>query len=1118
MAKLPWKPWHEVVKLRDDLRSHELPMHMFAADLYEVMMQSGKRPIYEKPENFFALTFPTYNLRHLVRDVVLRLAGKNDKAVRQLELTYGGGKTHTLITLRHIVNDPKNLPDLPAVAEFVGEIGQKPPQCRVACLCFDKLDVEKGMDVRSPDGKVRTLKHPWSVLAYQVAGEKGLKLLHASGKAAERESAPAENVLTELLEMPGKDGFGTLILIDEVLMFAREKVAQDREWRSKLANFFQYLTQAATKVDRCCLVASLLATDPRKSDTLGREIQAELYDIFQRQREEAVEPVVKEDVAEVLRRRFFTPESLKDREGFRQHVLAAIKGIAAVDEQTAKQGAEAEERFLKSFPFHPDLTEVLYSKWTQLARFQRTRGVLRTFALALREAEKWDTSPLVGPAVFLTAPDKEGLSEALREMVAVADTEEWEGKKQAWTGILDNEFTQARRIQTESVGLRNREVEQAVVATFLHSQPVGQNARTRDLAVLLGSVRPDKIELEKGLARWSQSSYWLDDLYTAVSEGQLPGTWRLGNRPNLTQMHAVAAKNIPDDTVRARLLDDIGKAKALTANASAAGVRVHTLPTRPKDIEDDSAFHYAVLGPSAASESGRPGAEAKRFLDETTGSDRPRVYRNAVLLVAPSKDGLELAMARVRDYLAWEVVRDEVKKQQKDGNVDPARAQTMQINIDKAKGRIPESIKQAYSIVVTVSEKNEAQAFKITVTEEPHFNTIKADKRSRVQDTAITAEALLPDGPYNLWREGETARRVKDLAGAFAQLPHLPKMLKASAILETLVEGCEQGTFVLRLTRPDGTSRSWWISRPDENALNDPAMELVLPEAAVLTDVAPALLAPKKLPGLWTADLPAAPDGTAQAGEIPVKAVFDYFGGKTVVQVDRGGYQEPMQIPKAEQTVVETGIAAAVADGTVWLISGPASILGEPIPAGVLNASGKLCVPPAPIAAAEILPENLKDAWKDGVASGLSVATALSMKAGKTLPWKTVRNVIAGALQARFLELEAGAQAWPCDFPSAQFVKFKVAAAGAGGGTGGTGGGGGTPPKTLVAVADLEPSQVQDLGDIMPKLLEVKTKANVPILFQIRIEMGDGKTMPSAETAQKVNAILKGVNERMQLQ
>ena len=105
----------------------------------------------------------------------------------------------------------------------------------------------------------------------------------------------------------------------------------------------------------------------------------------------------------------------------------------------------------------------------------------------------------------------------------------------------------------------------------------------------------------------------------------------------------------------------------------------------------------------------------------------------------------------------------------------------------------------------------------------------------------------------------------------------------------------------------------------------------------------------------------------------------------------------------------------------------------------------------------------------------------------------------------------------PCDFPSAQFVKVKIAAAGGKGGTGGTGGtGGGATPKVLVAVADLEPSQIQDLGDIVPKLLDVKTKANTPIRFQIRIELGDGKTMPSAEAAQKVNAILKSVKEGLQ--
>ena len=80
-------PWHRVVRLKEEFRSGELTLGQ------------GTRPIYEDPARFFALTFPTHALRELVKDVAERLAGRNTKAVRQLELNYGGGKTHTLITL-----------------------------------------------------------------------------------------------------------------------------------------------------------------------------------------------------------------------------------------------------------------------------------------------------------------------------------------------------------------------------------------------------------------------------------------------------------------------------------------------------------------------------------------------------------------------------------------------------------------------------------------------------------------------------------------------------------------------------------------------------------------------------------------------------------------------------------------------------------------------------------------------------------------------------------------------------------------------------------------------------------------------------------------------------------
>jgi hypothetical protein len=96
------------------------------------------------------------------------------------------------------------------------------------------------------------------------------------------------------------------------------------------------------------------------------------------------------------------------------------------------------------------------------------------------------------------------------------------------------------------------------------------------------------------------------------------------------------------------------------------------------------------------------------------------------------------------------------------------------------------------------------------------------------------------------------------------------------------------------------------------------------------------------------------------------------------VQVEKGGYSEPVPIPKASREVVEKAIAGDVENGAAWLLSGPASILGEPIPAGVLTPAAGLSVPPAIVPAAEILPENLPAAWKDDETTALAVATALS--------------------------------------------------------------------------------------------------------------------------------------------
>ena len=1102
------RPWHEVVNLREDVRTGELSLAVFAADLYDVVMQKGQRPVYEDPAQFFALTYPTYNLRELVKDVVLRLDGRSDKAYRKLSVNYGGGKTHTLIALRHLVHDPDALAGLPAVQEFEAHIGSRPPRARVAALCFDKIDVEAGVETPGPDGTVRMLKHPWSILAYQLAGADGLRLIHAEGRDAERETPPAEPLMAALLSKPQEEGLSTLVLLDEVLMYMRAQADADPASRGRLLAFFQYLTQAVVKVDRCAMVASLLASDPRRYDDIGAELLRDVSEVFGRQMEVEASPVSKDDVAEVLRRRFFEPESIRDVGAFRPHVTSVVGSIAKLDPQTSKEQPSVEERFLSSYPFHPDMTEVFYTRWTQLEGFQRTRGVLRTFAIALRDAEKWDTSPLIGPNVFLNTPqvtpEKRALAEAANELTASASVDSGEGRNQAWTPILEGELAKARDIQSEVTGLNHREIEQAVISVFLSSQPIGHKALTRELMLLLGTANPDKIELEKALHRWTDVSWFLDEADVATAGrnadgGQtLPKAWRLGNRPNLRQMHDDACANrVPPALVEQQLVHAIEKLRPLTAGASAAGARVHTLPESPRDVQDDGEFHYAVLGPSAASESGKASSEARRFIDETTGPDRPRANRNAVVLAVPSRDGLDAARTRIREHIGWLEVRDQLKDQP----IDPIREQMLASETETASRHVPEAVKQAYSIVVTVNEANGIQAFKVAVTEEPLFTIIKADRRARIQETAISSEAMMPGGPYDLWGEGESSRRVKDLVDAFARFPKLPKMLRRREILNTAAQGVLLGILVAQVVRPDRTTKTFWRTAIDQHVLEDPSLEVILPQAATLSDVSHILLGYGALPGLWPTK------------ETAVKDIHDYFSGEHTVTVPREGYDDTFPIPRCDSSHVDEAIAEAVEQGLLWMTNGPASILGEPIPLGVLSSSARLRPPPDPISVDELMPSSIPEAWSEEKTNALAVATALSAKRGVTLPWSSVQTAIESAIRTRWLEASSEGASWPTDLAGAQYVVLQAPTTGMI-----------RDPKgnqytqrpmgMLVAEASLEAHGIQDLADLIPGLTQAA--AGSALNFNIRIELGDDAASDQA-VVDKINALLSEVSDDLKL-
>src|SRR5262249_8915421 len=156
---------------------------------------------------------------------------------------------------------------------------------------------------------------------------------------------------------------------------------------------------------------------------------------------------------------------------------------------------------------------------------------------------------------------------------------------------------------------------------------------------------------------------------------------------------------VPDEVVEEVLLKEIGKLKALTEGAREAGAVVHTLPERPGDVKNDGEFHYAVLGAKAASSSGSPSAEARRFLAATTGPDNPRVYRNAVVLAVPARESLDGMRDRVRRSLAWGLVEKQLGEQ----GADPIREEALAKHLSDARKEVPRAIRQGYCIVVTVS-------------------------------------------------------------------------------------------------------------------------------------------------------------------------------------------------------------------------------------------------------------------------------------------------------------------------------------------------------------------------------------------------------------------------------
>ncbi len=508
------------------------------------------------------------------------------------------------------------------------------------------------------------------------------------------------------------------------------------------------------------------------------------------------------------------------------------------------------------------------------------------------------------------------------------------------------------------------------------------------------------------------------------------------------------------------------------------------LPDKPSDIQDDGSFHFAILNYKATSDSGKPSSEAKRYLDETTGPSRPRKYRNSIILVVPSRDGLEQAKDAIRNSLGWKIVASQISGQ----DVDPIRSETLQSNIRQSEKRMNEAIVQAYNIVVTVSKDNDAQAFRLSVGADPLFIQIKNDSRSRICDGPVNADALLPGGPYDLWQADDSARRVKDIIDAFAQFPERPKMLDRNAIIDTLAQGAKEGRFVLR---SETSKRTYWFEAPESSSTEWNDLEVILSSSAQLTTIDPLILVPGKLIGLWTGD------------RLMIKELACFFSGTTKMKTPLESFPEGVSVPMASRSVIEASVKEAIKSQVLWLLSGPASVLGEDIPAGLLTDDAILMSPPVPIPFYEIMPVNLSEAWNNGQANARNIYTLLSKKRSINLPWVTVKRCIDDAVRSKAIEVIEG---WPCDETEAKKATLKVILER-------------TPaPLTmknakLMAEAKVSSGNLQTLGEEMGDILKLAVGANIEFTITVQVDVDKIEK----EKLAQLNRKLKEINETLEL-
>jgi hypothetical protein len=671
------EPWYKIAMPRKEVREgRSFNPDEFAIALEQVVAGTAPED-YRDPKLFFSRTCFTRALNEHIGMVLRRLAGKTENTAPVLALItqFGGGKTHTLTALYHLIQNRDKARKIEDLSELLQETGLlEIPIARVAVFVGNAWDPFVGAE------------NPWIDMAHQLAGDDGIAAL---GPEA-RTKAPGTNNLRKLIEAAGGHA---LILCDEVLNFLSRHRDKAESFRDFLANLVRTLTGTTGSAAMISLPQSkpeMSDWDLRWQDIIVKEVNRVAKNLISNDEAE---------ISEVVRRRLF--EDL-GHERVRKNVAKTFADWCferraqlppewtAVDTATTETKAREylQKRFEACYPFHPSTLSVFQRKWSTLPQYQQTRGTLAMFA-------QW-----------ISMAYREGYQKARREPLitlgsAPLDLPEFRGVVLSQLGeprllpAIDADISgaqsHARALDADTKGPL-KDIHRRVATTILFESSGGQVeklAHLPELRFALGEPEVDTTSIDN-------AAYALESKAFFIS--------RIGSDGFKIYHKATIRKAVNDR--RASLDEDAEikpTMKSLVKKEFERGASIPLVPF-PNDgsaIQDSPKLTLVVMDPELewTGLSSQAGSLSHKIAEWTKQHGKsPRLYPGSLIwcLKKPGRDFRE----KVELWLAWKRVFSEITEGTLGADFDRADRADIQSKVKDAEEDAKDEVWGAYRFAV----------------------------------------------------------------------------------------------------------------------------------------------------------------------------------------------------------------------------------------------------------------------------------------------------------------------------------------------------------------------------------------------------------------------------------